>query len=286
MSDFLAVGIAEHLVSILFAILLCLTAFFFAYKLHYFKLPTLQTPYIHPGSCLELFILFMALQFFLFPMILYWGFIQGHEELKGDINYTGWLNILAIFGMGAILSAFFYIKRKEVKALFTSKKPFRDMGMGVISWLIAFPAALLISQILVLILTDFLGYTLHDQNAVIHMRQSLENPQLFLVTLLTVVFIVPILEEIIFRGFLQTTLRAFLPPFSAILISSALFALFHFSYSQGINNVNILISLFILALFLGYIRERQGNLLPAIALHATFNGISVAMIVLSALYET
>jgi membrane protease YdiL (CAAX protease family) len=93
-----------------------------------------------------------------------------------------------------------------------------------------------------------------------------------------VIGIVPVLEELLFRGFLQGAFRRFFSVRTAILFSSFIFALFHFSLGQGVNNMTILVSLFILSLFLGFLKERQGNLWGSIAMHMTFNAISVAMI--------
>lgn len=122
---------------------------------------------------------------------------------------------------------------------------------------------------------------LEDQTAVAHMKTSLQYPELFIPTLLAVIFLVPVLEETLFRGFLQTALAQKVGAMKAIIITAALFALFHFSEGQGVNNINILVTLFVFALFLGFVRERQGNLWPSIALHAFFNAISVLMIFLT-----
>lgn len=282
MSTIPTVEFTQALASLLFATILFFIAFISAYKAGYFKWPAFHpNPKIGLTECFQLFLLFMTLQFIVFPLLLYWGFVQDIEKVKLDFELTGWLNLGAIYGMTFLLAIFFYFKRNQVHSLFASASPLYDIGIGILSWLIAFPSALLISQVMVLILTHYLGYTLEDQSAVIHMKKSLEDPNLFMATLFAVVLVVPILEEMLFRGFLQSSIRNYLSPFSSILISSILFSWFHFSFNQGMNNFNILTSLFVLALFLGFLRERQGNLLPSIALHATFNAISVAMIVLS-----
>ncbi|MBI3211827.1 MAG: CPBP family intramembrane metalloprotease [Simkania negevensis] len=50
--------------------------------------------------------------------------------------------------------------------------------------------------------------------------------------------------------------------------------LFHLSSSQGVGNI----SLFIFALYLGFLYEKQCSLFASIALHMTFNSISVIRI--------
>jgi membrane protease YdiL (CAAX protease family) len=108
----------------------------------------------------------------------------------------------------------------------------------------------------------------------------MKYPSLFAASMFAVTFVVPVLEEIIFRGYLQTSLTKRVGALKAIVMSSALFASFHFAAGQGINNFNIVGTLFVLSLFLGFLRERQGNLLPSMALHATFNGMSILMLLL------
>ena len=63
---------------------------------------------------------------------------------------------------------------------------------------------------------------------------------------------------------------------SAILITSVLFALVHPAWSQPM--------IFILAVCLGYAYERTGNLWVSITIHATFNSVSTALY-LSGLYS-
>ena len=62
------------------------------------------------------------------------------------------------------------------------------------------------------------------------------------------------------------------------MIASLIFAAFHFSTSQGLNNIELLVSLFVLSCFLGFLYERQESLLASMALHATFNAISILAI--------
>ncbi|GAF76601.1 unnamed protein product, partial [marine sediment metagenome] len=61
----------------------------------------------------------------------------------------------------------------------------------------------------------------------------------------------------------------------AILLSSFFFAAFHFSILQKWSNVTILVTLFVLSIFLGLLYERQKSLLSPIVLHSTFNFFSV-----------
>lgn len=81
----------------------------------------------------------------------------------------------------------------------------------------------------------------------------------------------PIAEELLFRGFLFTGLRATPLGFAgAAGVSSLLWAMMHANYSS----YGILLVLAI-GLLLAYVRDRTGSLIPAIACHAVYNGIVV-----------
>jgi membrane protease YdiL (CAAX protease family) len=67
-------------------------------------------------------------------------------------------------------------------------------------------------------------------------------------------------------------------PKKAIIFSALCFSLFHLAPSQGIGNISLVASLFLFALFLGFIYERQASLFASIGLHMTFNAVSTVRI--------
>jgi len=84
------------------------------------------------------------------------------------------------------------------------------------------------------------------------------------------VVLAPLAEEVFLRGLVQSMLRRYLrSPWLAILISSACFAALH------PGQVKDMPALAALGIALGYNYERCGRLLPAIVLHAIFNGVSI-----------
>ena len=112
----------------------------------------------------------------------------------------------------------------------------------------------------------------------LEIHQSLDlltNAGIGLKTLITIfaVMVVPIFEELLFRGFLQTSLRSLSGnPWSAIVLTSLFFAILHPpTHIPG---------LFFLSCGLGYAYERSGSLFRPILMHIFFNGSSVAVTVL------
>jgi len=78
----------------------------------------------------------------------------------------------------------------------------------------------------------------------------------------------PLVEEIVFRGFiLQGLLKKFTPLIS-ILISSLLFAFLHFEFSS-------IIPLFIIGNILGWIYYKRNNLWDCLLFHAMNNGLAL-----------
>jgi hypothetical protein len=71
-------------------------------------------------------------------------------------------------------------------------------------------------------------------------------------------------EEIFFRGFMQTRLRARWPPVAAVVVTSVCFGLMHLEWLHALLA-------FMLALYLGFITELSGSALPAVAAHVVNN---------------
>src|SRR5690349_19629829 len=148
MPDFASVEVIQHLISLLFALLLAVIALACAFRAKFFSLP-IHTPQKEPptsvggsqvslggdrsisqafphlqvgvqvisvADCLRLFVLFMILQFLILPLFLQWSFLFKEGPL--DANYTGWLNLVAMAALTFILSLFFFRQRKQVKLLF------------------------------------------------------------------------------------------------------------------------------------------------------------------------
>jgi membrane protease YdiL (CAAX protease family) len=82
--------------------------------------------------------------------------------------------------------------------------------------------------------------------------------------------VAPAVEEMLFRGMIQTVLRSYLGrPWLAIALASAMFASIH-------TNGTHWPALFVLSMGLGYAYEKSGSLYRSIFMHALFNGLMIA----------
>lgn len=96
---------------------------------------------------------------------------------------------------------------------------------------------------------------------------SIVNHQ-FYITLLCVGILIPICEEILYRGILLNKLRDGYSVFVTIIIQSILFGISHMNVIQGMYA-------FVLGVFFGYIVIWTGSLLSSIIMHIVINSISV-----------
>ncbi|MCB1107956.1 MAG: CPBP family intramembrane metalloprotease [Chlamydiia bacterium] len=155
-----------------------------------------------------------------------------------------------------------------------------DFGLGILTCVLVYPIIGVVSQVV-----EFLIYVLTktspvDQVAVRYLKMAKQSPFLLSIALITILIIAPLVEELVFRGFLYSYFRKKGSIIKGASLSSLIFALFHFSPEQGMSNISLFASLFILALFLAFLYERQRSLFAPIALHMTFNSISVIRIFL------
>lgn len=89
-------------------------------------------------------------------------------------------------------------------------------------------------------------------------------------------FAAPITEELLFRGWIYTSLRRTLGVAFAILIVSVLFACAHWESTHFYA-----LAVFPVGLALAYVRERTGSVAASITFHALYNGIASVLIFLA-----
>jgi membrane protease YdiL (CAAX protease family) len=96
----------------------------------------------------------------------------------------------------------------------------------------------------------------------------------YLALVAMVVFVAPVMEEVMYRGLVQGTLvQVGVKRWPAILITSAAFTVMHI----GAVEPHALASLFTLSLAFGWIYERTGRLTAPIAMHMLFNATNLAL---------
>lgn len=201
------------------------------------------------------------------------------EEMLNVISYCIATLFLILLTIAPKMHVATIIWNKEKKGFLELLK---DMLFGALSYVVAYPFVMVVSYASVIIFV-FLWH--HppgkEEQVVVRLLTSFsDHPELFYLISAIIVFIVPIGEEILFRGFFQNWAKNWFPAYGSILLTSVLFALFHFAPSQGFANIQLMSALFTLSCFLGLIYERQKTLIAPIALHSTFNAVSIFTLIL------
>lgn len=93
---------------------------------------------------------------------------------------------------------------------------------------------------------------------------SLSNPEHLILTFIAIIFVGPIVEEVLFRGLVLNELKKNLNIFVAIIIQGVLFGIYHMNLLQGIYAS-------ILGIALGFINYYTGTILSSIIGHMCFN---------------
>lgn len=180
----------------------------------------------------------------------------------------------AVFGLAGagFLSAFVLLAHKRAWGLLGPGTwgRWRTLGLGV--------GVLLALRLLLRLYLLFLPSSLNGPNAaaidaslqlMASLRQSLGGPGMF--ALVTIV--VPLSEEVLFRGLLLQGLARHIPFGWANLLQAGLFACAHL-------NPPLIPFYLAMALLAGYFARRSGGLLAPLTMHATNNAIASLMVIL------
>ncbi len=230
---------------------------------------------------------------YFFFSIFFTMLLVAYYNWKGDLSGLlqtgpeGWLRTGAMLAGAAAVFIYAGKLGKEKWEAIWRRQPHASTNwhsfiIGAVSCAIAYPLVIALSSLQAAVMAYVTSEpVILEQNPVQYLRSLREYPFLFGATVLTFGFLTPAAEELLFRGFLQSRFREYLTAWPAIMLTSCFFAALHLSYSQGWSNIIIFSSILILALFLGYLYERQRNLWASISLHVCFNLINISLILLS-----
>jgi uncharacterized protein len=250
----------------------------FAKRKRFFSFPYGNEKPLSPPSLLHVIGAF-GIYFFCGVIVsLALAYLFRFQNVEPSIGKVSWVSFLASAAILAFLLLYCKLIRRETcRSIWGRNCTGKDLLISAAAWVVSFPLVACVSQLLILfVYLVFHVYELPDQVAIKLMKLSFQQPLYFLINGISVVVFAPFVEEILFRGFLQSYLRRYFGVFPAIAIASILFAFLHYSAQQKLGNIPLLGSLFVFSCFLGFIYERQRSLFAPIFLHAIFNTLSVA----------
>jgi sodium transport system permease protein len=198
----------------------------------------------------------LALFLNLFP-----GSLLQHRHLRWGLLLS---QVLFIAGPALLASRWFYLDRRAVL-------PLRRPGGRAIA------AAALGTIGLNHVITVYGAWqdrVAPEPRAIRALYESLlafDSPLDLLIVLLVVAAVPAVCEEILFRGFLQSGLiRVLESAPKGIAMSAMIFAVFHILPWR----IPILV---VMGLFLGYLAQRSGSLLPSMLAHGLNNALSILL---------
>ena len=207
----------------------------------------------------------------------------GYLSIKFFDNLPNWQLVLMnnfFTGIGALISILLIL----ILAKIFFARGIKGFGLNIKTihkdFLAAFINLLAIWPIMLVVitLTMFFAKVVKGPDYQIQQHEGLisitENPVLWarIAITVTAVIVTPFLEELLFRGLLQTTFRSILrtkyAAWIAIAITSILFAMMHAIPTHWPT-------LFVLGVCLGYSYEKSGSLYRPIFIHMIFNATSI-----------
>ena len=124
-----------------------------------------------------------------------------------------------------------------------------------------------------LAIVELMGVTIEQHESLVTASRS-DSVALKVIIVIFVITIVPVFEEMIFRGMLQSMIVGYVrSKWWAIIVTSIMFTVMHMSKTHWL-------ALFALSVCLGYAYEKSGSLWRSIFIHAIFNGVSVTLMLL------
>ncbi len=280
----------QHITVLMIGVMLGCVAGYVAWRKDFFKafVPT-YLPLIRGKDVLKGFIVFCLAELIVVPALIVVGFYVTTGQVVDLTSFSerakGWIHALIILGgFIGVWRVYFDLRKATRHQLWrqTEVSWHRQLLVGIQGWLISYPFVMIFGQFMAIAVLVIFREPTVDQVAVRHLKSILSDPLLFAITAFEVIVLVPFTEEVLFRGLLQNWLKSkFGNVTGAITLTSFIFALFHFSSTQGITNIELLSSLFMLSCFLGFIYEKQRSLWASIGLHAFFNFISILLIFFS-----
>lgn len=203
------------------------------------------------------------------------GGIAAPDPLSGEALRSGLLPlVLSILAQSGMTLAALYLVVIRMRGL-----TWQDLGLVTPP-----PGWLMRGVLLALVAVPLVGLVNLTVQRILD--QPIDNPQIellspvaislpnYLVMLVLAAGLVPLVEELAFRGLLQGWLRERFGPQAAMVVSALVFASMH-----GIPS--LIPALLVVGGLLAWLYERSGSLWPSIAMHAAFNAIMTTLLYLA-----
>lgn len=180
----------------------------------------------------------------------------------------GMLTIFSIQELILLIPLVYFLKTQNFSYQDLKLKKFnvlKSLGLIILGFFIFFAANHLILSLSDALNITLPGYGTQEQRLPLFGQDPFSMP----IAILVLVFLAPLVEELVFRGFIYTKLRSNYKAATSIIVSALIFAGFHLE-------PEIFLPLFILGCIIGYIYEKSDSLWAPILFHVINNSIAFA----------
>ncbi|MCF6159202.1 MAG: CPBP family intramembrane metalloprotease [wastewater metagenome] len=222
-------------------------------------------------DAIKVFFAYIILMFIGMPVLVQFIRIIFGRNILNIIDNTSVILFLSFFINVLVCTYVFYIvkvvHRQSIAALglSTINLP-SNIKWGIKQYLFTLPF-IIIAGIIVNLISSYFDITPEMQDVV---QWVLEEKSFFILASLLFfgVILAPVMEEILFRGFLLPALKNTFGSRYAIVISAFLFAGIHM-------DMFAILQIFILGLLLGYVYEKTQTLAAPIIIHVLHNSLTL-----------
>ncbi len=225
-------------------------------------------------DAIKVFLAYVILMFVGMPVIVKLIYMLFGSRVLDTIGQRSMILFISLFVNVSICLYVLYIVciqyRQSITTLGLSvANLFTHIKQGMKRYLITLPLIIL-AGFMINLVSNYFGLTPEMQDVV---RWVLEEKSLFILVSLIFfgIVIAPIMEEIVFRGFLQPALKNSFGGRYAILVSASLFAAVHM-------DVFAFFQIFILGMLLGYLFEKTQTLAASVFVHILHNSLTLVFL--------
>lgn len=208
----------------------------------------------------------------LVPVLMGWSVERVNGWLGNSVYAQFWFVLLTEAVTVGGLLLFLQANKRRLTDIGFNKPRLKYFGQG----LAAYPVYFLMFLVVVMFVMRFVTGVDVDQEQQLGF-DNVAGTLPLVVTFISLVVLPPLVEELLVRGFLFTSLRDRLKLWPAIMVTSFVFAVAHLPEGGEAGPLYIAaIDTFLLSLVLCWLRDKTGSLWPGITLHAIKNGIAYA----------
>lgn len=197
----------------------------------------------------------------------------GRLDVLLTVNTLGYfLAVVIVVGAAALIGRDDWLATKRLLALRSAN------WTKFVKVLVVFAAYLITSQVIYAVVAALFSgvIDLNQQQDLGFSASSLVAPYQYVLAFFMLVVLPPIFEEILFRGYLFGRLNRKLNFWASTLVTSFVFGFVHFNWSVSID-------VFVLSLFLCYLRRDSNSILPGMCLHGLKNGLAYFLLFIAPL---